>query len=40
MRENNNNASLSIKGLIYNKEGDKSSGIKGIECYLPAYSKK
>lgn len=26
--------------VVYNKEGDKSSGIKGIECYLPAYSKK
>lgn len=26
--------------IVYNVEGDKTSGIKGIECYLPAYSKQ
>ena len=26
--------------IQYNIEGDKASGIKGIECYLPAYSKQ
>lgn len=26
--------------IIYNKEGDKTSGVKGIECYMPAFSKK
>lgn len=26
--------------IRFNKEGDKSSGIKGIECYLPASSRK
>lgn len=26
--------------IVYNVEGDKASGIKGIECYLPAYSKQ
>ena len=26
--------------IVYNVEGDKTSDIKGIECYLPAYSKQ
>lgn len=26
--------------IRFNKEGDKSSGIKGIECYLPANSRE
>ena len=26
--------------IVYNVEGDNTSGIKGIECYLPAYSKQ
>lgn len=26
--------------IVYNKEGDKTSGVAGIECYLPAYSKQ
>lgn len=26
--------------VIYNKEGDKTSGVKGIECYLPASSRQ
>ena len=26
--------------IVYNKEGDKASGVKYVECYLPAYASE